>query len=84
MSKNCENCVHAYLNIDEEPCSSCWDPTVHAFRWKKYINWSPMPLRRRISFVCAWYDIWVGAFWDREHRALYILPVPMLGIKIQF
>lgn len=32
----------------------------------------------------AWYDIWVGAFWDRAHRRLYLFPVPMFGVVIQF
>lgn len=36
----------------------------------------------RIKF--AWYDIWVGAFWDRKQRILYICPLPMLLIEIRF
>lgn len=32
----------------------------------------------------AWYDFWVGAFWDRKARKLYILPVPMVGVVISF
>ena len=36
----------------------------------------------RIRFICAWYDLWVGAFYDREKRHLYILPVPCLGVRI--
>lgn len=38
----------------------------------------------RISFLFAWYDLWVGAFWDKSKRRLYILPVPCFGIVIQF
>lgn len=30
----------------------------------------------------AWYDMWVGAFWDRKARALYLLPLPCIGIVI--
>ena len=29
-----------------------------------------------------WYDLWVGAYWDRRQRALYICPIPMFGVRI--
>ena len=38
----------------------------------------------RIGFVFAWYDLYIGAYWDREKRRLYIFPVPMLGIVLYF
>jgi len=34
--------------------------------------------------IFAWYDLWVGAFWDQAKRRLYVFPVPMLGVVIQF
>lgn len=34
--------------------------------------------------IFAWYDLWIGAFWDQKNRRLYILPIPCLGIVIQF
>lgn len=34
--------------------------------------------------IVAWYDLWVGAFWDRQKRRLYILPLPCIGVVIQF
>lgn len=38
----------------------------------------------RIRPIFAWYDLWVGAFWDRERRRLYLLPLPCIGVVIQF
>jgi len=38
----------------------------------------------KISLVFAWYDLWVGAYWDRRNRHLYLLPVPCIGIRIAF
>ena len=29
-----------------------------------------------------WYDLWVGAYYDREARALYVCPLPMFGVRI--
>lgn len=37
----------------------------------------------KISLIFAWYDLWIGAYWDRKNRVLYFLPLPMIGIKIQ-
>jgi hypothetical protein len=36
----------------------------------------------KMSIVFAWYDFWVGAYYDRKSRALYIFPVPMVGLRI--
>lgn len=30
----------------------------------------------------AWYDFWVGVYYDRTARALYICPLPMLVIRL--
>ncbi len=38
----------------------------------------------KVEFLFAWYDLWVGAFWDRAKRKLYILPVPCCGVAITF
>ena len=37
-----------------------------------------------INLVLAWYDFWVGIFWDQEKRNLYILPIPCIGLRIHF
>lgn len=36
-----------------------------------------------IRFLFAWYDLWVGFYYDRKSKSLYILPIPMVGIVIQ-
>lgn len=38
----------------------------------------------KFHFVFAWYDIWIGAYWDRHNRRLYILPLPCIGFRIDF
>lgn len=37
-----------------------------------------------ITPIFAWYDIWVGVFIDRAKRRIYVFPVPMFGVVIQF
>lgn len=36
-----------------------------------------------IKPIFAWYDLWIGAFIDTQKRILYILPLPMVGVKIR-
>jgi hypothetical protein len=37
----------------------------------------------KISLLFAWYDLWVGFFWDKNKNWLYILPVPTSGIILK-
>ena len=38
----------------------------------------------KIRPLFAWYDLWIGAFWDSRKRRLYILPLPCVGIVVEF
>lgn len=38
----------------------------------------------KLKLIFAWYDLWVGLFYDRNKNWLYILPIPMLGIIVKF
>lgn len=38
----------------------------------------------KIKFIFAWYDLWIGIYWDRKKRDLYILLIPCFGIVLKF
>ncbi len=38
----------------------------------------------RVRALFAWYDLWVGVFWDSKKRWLYVLPLPMVGLILDF
>lgn len=50
---------------------------------------SPLPPPRqmaapmRVRPIFAWYDLWIGAFYDRAKRRLYIFPIPCFGFYIE-
>lgn len=31
----------------------------------------------------AWYDLWIGGYYDREKRILYICPLPCIVFKFE-
>lgn len=37
---------------------------------------------RRVSFVLEWFDFWIGIYFDRPKRRIYVLPLPCCGICI--
>ena len=39
-------------------------------------------MRFRLFF--AWYDLWVGAYWDRKARTLYLAPIPTVVLEVSF
>lgn len=52
-------------------------------------EYRPTVYRRRprwptVRPIFRWYDLWVGLYWNREARRLYVLPLPMCGVVVQF
>jgi hypothetical protein len=44
--------------------------------------WGHMP--PYFELVLAWYDFWVGFYWDKKNKKLYFFPIPCIGISVQF
>jgi len=38
----------------------------------------------KFSIQFLWYDFWVGGFWDRTKRVLYVCPIPCVVLKFDF
>lgn len=38
--------------------------------------------RGRVRVFFAWYDLWVGAYYDRNEKTLYICPLPTLVFRV--
>ena len=34
--------------------------------------------------IFAWYDFWVGLYYNQKNRRLYFLPFPMIGLVFEF
>lgn len=55
----------------------------------KYLIWGAVAIgvrlsRLRIRPVCRWFDIWVGVYVDTNRKRLYILPLPCIGVYVQW
>lgn len=50
-------------------------------RWLDSIERAPVIT---VTPVFAWYDFWIGVFIDRPKRAIYILPLPCLGVRVSW
>jgi hypothetical protein len=55
----------------------------NAFIWAGSTIAQKEKLHMKVRLMFAWYDMWIGAFWDRKSRSLYLFPLPMIGMKIQ-
>ena len=41
-------------------------------------------LRIGIQFIFAWYRLWIGIYIDRKGQTIYLLPLPMMGLRISW
>lgn len=38
----------------------------------------------KVKPIFRWFDFWIGLYWDRRNRHLYVMPLPMLGFRLSF
>jgi hypothetical protein len=50
--------------------------------WLLLTYWNARHYKMKLSFI--WYDIWIGAYWDKAKRRLYICPLPMVVFSVDF
>jgi hypothetical protein len=51
--------------------------------WQR-LNWLQRISAFRLRPLFEPCDLWIGFFWDRRTRRLYFLPIPCVGIVIDF
>jgi hypothetical protein len=40
-------------------------------------------MRVQVSVSWLWYDLWVGAYWARDERVLYVCPFPTVVFRVR-
>ncbi len=38
---------------------------------------------KTMKTIFAWYDFWIGLFYNTKKGVLYVFPIPMVGLEIQ-
>jgi hypothetical protein len=38
----------------------------------------------RFQMILAWYDLWVGFYYDVGHKTLYFIPIPCVVFRYEF
>ena len=94
MSLRCEKCGLQHVDVLDEATGIDWSARPHKthlclgcghlFRPFEYatlgVATTEQEARPWLEIAFAWYDFWVGAYWDRKNRTLYVCPLPMLLI----
>ena len=62
-------------------CNAAVERCVHSGRRPKRRFRVPTPPKVKAKLIFAWYDLWLGAYWDRKNKTLYLM-LPMLGIAL--
>jgi hypothetical protein len=61
--------------------------TAVLLAWEKLSTtlrlWHVLMKGFKISLFFAWYDAWVGMFYDRKKKVLYVCPLPCCVLKIE-
>lgn len=68
------------------------DPLPDVVSWRftelddynKYINQLEQEKYFDVQPIFKWFDFWVGWFWDKKKRWLYVFYFPMCGIIFKF
>lgn len=37
----------------------------------------------KFKIFFAWYEFWIGGYWDSTYKALYLMLIPMVALKIE-
>ena len=40
------------------------------------------PKKWKVRFSFAWFDMWIGAYYDRQFKILYVCLIPCCALKI--
>ncbi len=73
----------AFKRLSTGFMNQVWDGGDIAFQKS---TWEAVhdPRRLKVKLFFAWYDFWFGCYFDRNTKALYICPIPMICFKVYF
>jgi hypothetical protein len=48
------------------------------------VSTQPWSSAMEIKLRWKWYDLWIGAYWSRASRTLYVCPLPTVVLILHF